>query len=155
MVPRSWTSREFGTAELGDARRSRRLVKLAASFAERPAGKITEVMQVPAEREAAFRFVENGAIESAAIARAHHRATAERCGEVSDILVPVDQTSLAITDRIGKTGLGRVGGQKSDRTKGLQVSRGHWRSQPTGSARGFWPSTGGPGRRRGLHPSGR
>jgi len=117
-----WASQEFGTAELGDARRSRRLVKLAASFAERPAGKITEVMQVPAEREAAFRFVENGAIESAAIARAHHRATAERCGEVSDILVPVDQTSLAITDRIGKTGFGRVGGQKSDRTKGLQVT---------------------------------
>ena len=116
-----WAAAEFGTAALGDVRRTKRLIKVAAQFAERPAGKITEVMQVPADREAAFRFVENEAIDPAAIAMAHELASACRCRTASETIIAVDQTSLTLTDRVGKKGLGSVGSRNSQRKRGLQA----------------------------------
>ncbi len=116
----AWAANEFGDAELGDERRTKRLVMLASQFASSPAGKVTEVVRIAAQREAAFRFVENHAIAPSAIAAAHHRATARRCRGNNEVVVAVDQACLSVTDRVGKPGFGHVT-PKSGRIRGLQV----------------------------------
>ena len=118
---RRWAQEEFSSADLGDQRRTKRLVAVAAAFAKRPAGTITNVVR-GAAREAAFRFVENEAVESAAIASSSHAATARRCFKHPEIVVAVDQSSLKITDRVRKPGFGRTGiSRESRNTAGLQV----------------------------------
>lgn len=117
---RTWAREEFGKAELGDARRTRRLVRIAAAFAERPSGLVTRVMQRADEREGAFRFIENDQVEVDAIAHASHLATARRLVDEPEITVPLDQASLTITDRVGKPGFGRVG-PSAEAGRGFQV----------------------------------
>jgi Transposase DNA-binding/Transposase DDE domain len=112
--------REFGSAELGDERRTWRLVKIAEQAARRPAGKVTEVFAQGASREAAFRFVENEEIEVREIAAAAHRATVEKCAEFNAVFVPVDATSVSLIDFTHNKGLGNVGTRK-DGAKGLHV----------------------------------
>jgi hypothetical protein len=95
---------------------------LAQAFAESPGGVVTAVVSEPAAREAAFRFVENEAIEPFAIAEAHHEATARRCSTQRKVVVAVDQASLTITDKVGKRGFGSTGPvARSRRRRGLQV----------------------------------
>lgn len=116
-----WAQEEFSSADLGDQRRTNRLVAVAAAFARRPAGTITSVVR-GAAREAAFRFVENEAVESAVIASSSHAATARRCSKQAEVIVAVDQSSLKITDRVRKPGFGRTGiSRESRNTAGLQV----------------------------------
>jgi hypothetical protein len=115
-----WASEEFGLAELGDKRRARRLIKLAAAAARQPAGQVTAVYDEAAAREGTFRFLENEAVAPEAIALASHRACARRaCGD-DFAFVPVDGTSLKITDLQGQKGLGSVGARVRG-ARGLQV----------------------------------
>lgn len=93
---------------------------MAGGAAQRPAGKLTEVFSVAAEREAAFRFVENDRIRAADIAAAAHRCTARRCLGQSIVYVPVDGSSLSLSDHAHQKGLGLVGARASA-APGLQV----------------------------------
>jgi hypothetical protein len=115
-----WAESEFGHAVLGDTRRARRLVEMAATVAARPGGKVTEVFEGVAAREAAFRLIENEDIEPGEIARAAHIATAVRAQGERFAWVPIDGSSLNITDRTGKKGLGAVGA-RSAKARGLCV----------------------------------
>jgi Transposase DNA-binding len=51
---REWAYSEFGRAELGDARRTGRLVSMAAAAARRPGGKVLDVFRSSAERQGAY-----------------------------------------------------------------------------------------------------
>jgi hypothetical protein len=106
-----WATEEFGTAELDDVRRTRRLVALAAEVASSPSGTVSGACRTVAGREGAFRFVENEAIGSQKVIAATTRATARRCRRELAI-VPVDATSLHLTDVMGRRGLGAVGSWK-------------------------------------------
>src|SRR5579872_4144670 len=115
-----WAEEEFGRARLGDRRRIRRLVKVAARVAERPGGQITYVFRDSATREGAFRLVENDAIDTEAVARASHEATARRCVDLPYVFVAVDGSSLNITDDEQTKGTGVVGARKVG-ARGFQV----------------------------------
>lgn len=118
--PDPWSKQEFGSAKLGDIRRTERLIYMGRTAAVRPGGKITEVFERTADREAAFRFVENEKVDQREIAASIHRACAERCGPYSHVFVGVDGTSLNITDRQRTKGLGVVGTRKQG-SQGIQV----------------------------------
>jgi transposase-like protein len=105
----SWAEAEFGDAELGDERRTRRLVRLGAEVARRPSGKVTQACATSASREGAFRLLENDAIGVKPVTDAAARATMRRCQEQSRVYVAIDGTSLSLTDGTGKKGLGAVG----------------------------------------------
>lgn len=113
---------EFGGARLGDARRTQRLVDMAAQVALRPAGKLTQVWQEGAERQGAYRLVENEEIEARDMASAAHQAAFERArGEY--VYVPVDGTSLSLPAARGKPrgkGFGPVGTAKA-KARGLEA----------------------------------
>lgn len=120
MDETTWSRQEFGEAKLGDQRRTHRLVAMGARAAAEPAGNITAVFSHDAEREAAFRFVENEVVNGQAITAAAGRAAATRAQGEAFVFVPVDGSSLNVPDRDGRKRLGRVGTRKSN-AQGLQV----------------------------------
>lgn len=115
-----WAQEQYGGAKLGDARRVSRLVAMAAQAARTPAGKVTEVFETSADREGAFKFLENAQVSAARVADAAFEATARACdGTGRFVYVAVDGSSLTLTDRRKKRELGRVG--KRWPTRGLHV----------------------------------
>ena len=115
-----WAEEEFGDAELGDERRTKRLVAVAARALSRPHGRITATFKRSAEREAAFRWIENPAFAARQISRASAQATARRAAEFSLAFVPIDGTSLNIADHARRKGTGVVGARFVG-ARGLQV----------------------------------
>jgi hypothetical protein len=105
---------------LGHIVRTRRLVRLAAALAWRTAGRITQVVDDPAEREAAYRLIENSSVVPEAISAAASDATARRAAQHDMVFVPVDGSSLNIKDATGDKGLGVIGARGIGAT-GLQV----------------------------------
>jgi hypothetical protein len=112
MNVRRWARQEFGGAELGDARRGARLIEIAGAVAANPAGLVTEAMRAGAPREAAYRFVENDAVDPARIAAPIFQGTATRCRSNESVIVAVDQSTLSFVDWLGSKGLGRTGHNK-------------------------------------------
>src|SRR5258705_12774242 len=90
---RTWASETFGGARLGDQRRTDRLVTMAARAGESPHGTVTGVFPGSAEREGAFRFLENSEVTSAAVAEAALAAGAKRCRGERIVYVPIDSAS--------------------------------------------------------------
>ncbi|MGH2610122.1 MAG: IS4 family transposase [Tepidiformaceae bacterium] len=117
---RLWAETEFGRAGLGDVRRVRRLVRLAAAAARKPDGCLPAVLEGAADREAGFRFVENEDVPVAAIANASHAATARRCVKEAQVIVPVDGSSLTMPSDRRLRGFGAVGARRYKR-QGVQV----------------------------------
>ncbi len=56
----TWAEQELGGAPLGDARLSKRLVKLATSLAQNPSASIPQACRGWAEMRAAYRFLGPG-----------------------------------------------------------------------------------------------
>lgn len=104
-----WAEIEFGRAELGDKRRTARLIRLAAEVARRPAGTVTGACASSASREGAFRWLENWAVRPEPVVRAVEEAAVERCRGQQLVYVPVDATSLTVTDHTKTKGFGAVG----------------------------------------------
>jgi hypothetical protein len=116
-----WSEEEFGKAQLGNLARTKRLVVMAQTAANSPGGKITEVFKDSAGRQAAYKFVENEHIGPEKIGLARHIACAERCKGESFVFIPVDGSSLSITDPdLLKEGIGPVG-TRNKKGRGLEV----------------------------------
>lgn len=117
----AWAEEEFGHAELGHARRTKRVISMAARLLEQPAGTVSKVFGVDAEREGAYRFLRNDKVDADQLDLARNVACARRmeaCGGVS--LVAVDKTSLQLSDRTRTRDFGSVGARASE-ARGVQV----------------------------------
>ena len=115
----AWAYEEFGDTELGDSRRERRLLRMAAGAAAQPAGRVSEVFQVAAERQGAYDLLENDEVRCDALAKAMFRATARRASG-GYAFVAVDGSSLTLTDRMRAKDFGGIGA--TDRgARGLKV----------------------------------
>lgn len=117
---RDWAYEEFGHAELGDTRRTARLVRMAASLAERPGGKVLDVFRSNAEQQGAYDFLGNENVRSADILAAMQAATVRRCADEPWVHVVVDGTSLRLTDRRRTKDFGGVGSTDNG-ASGLKV----------------------------------
>lgn len=117
---RTWAGAVFGHAELGDARRTSRLVELAAEVATRPAGTVVKACASSASREGAFRLLENDAVHPDAVREAVTEATRMHCQQEQQVIVPIDGTSLNLTDNARIKQLGAVGAW-SKGARGVQV----------------------------------
>jgi hypothetical protein len=106
---REWSESQFGHADLGDVRRTARLVELAAEVAGRPAGTVIKSCGSSASREGAFRLLENGSVRPDAVREAMQQAAARACRDLQQVVVPIDSTSLSLSEGIRKKGLGGVG----------------------------------------------
>jgi len=90
----SWAEEEFGTADLGDAWRTKRLIELAHAFGQRPFASLPDAAQDPAMLKAAYRFFDTDDVEPAKILASHTRSTLDRCASVPVILAIEDTTEL-------------------------------------------------------------
>lgn len=92
-----WAESEFAHAQLGDARRTRRLVAMAEGAATQPKGKVSAVFDRAKDREGAYDFLESEHVEASRVADAMFKATAERV-KANTVFVPLDISSLTLTD---------------------------------------------------------
>ena len=84
---------EFGDADLGDARLSRRLGELARKLADRPGASFPKALD-DAELEAAYRFFGNAKVTPEAILAPHFRQSARRSSRCKRIIVAHDTTAF-------------------------------------------------------------
>ncbi len=111
----AWVSawEEFGQAQLGDRRRTARLVSMTRRVLERPAGTIQGVFDNLAELHGAYDFVENALIDPAAMMASAAAATARRASGCPFVWIATDGTSRSVTDRTKSKGTGRLGTNKT------------------------------------------
>lgn len=105
----SWANQEFKRAHLGDLRLTERLVSMGQEAARTPDGQITAVFRDAAKREGAYRFVENDDFSFVDVAAAAHAACGQRASVCPYVVVPIDGSSLLLSDSTGAKGLGGVG----------------------------------------------
>ncbi len=101
-----WVSREFGGADLGDARRDARLVGLARALAERPEVSLPQALQARAALKAAYRFFDNEDISARDILAPHIASSVERMRGESVILAVQDTTFIDYGGHRATEGLG-------------------------------------------------
>jgi hypothetical protein len=107
----AWAQRELGHADLGDARRTARLVQLAAAWAAQPTASFPDLAGARAANKAQYRFfalperVFDRDIP-AAIRQAHAHATGQRLSGQPRVLAVQDTTSLDLTHHPATEDLG-------------------------------------------------
>jgi hypothetical protein len=116
-----WAQEEFGAALLGDVRRTRRVVQMAARAAASPSGRVSAVFEKFKEREGAYDFLESPQVRPEALAESVFAATAERATGLGYSYVVIDGSSLSLSDAKGTKGFGPVG-TRTQRVQGLMVN---------------------------------
>lgn len=98
-------SSEFESAELGDRRLTRRLLRLAEALASAPGDSLPRAAGSDGELEGVYRFFGNSRVSLESIVAPHLSATDARCGE--DAIYAVhDTTSFAFRGGGHRDGLG-------------------------------------------------
>ena len=103
---RDWAREEFGTAELGDARRTARLVALARQLGERPEASLPQALEDGAALKAAYRFFDNADIAHEKILASHVVSSLERMRGREVILAVQDTTFIDYSTHLATEGLG-------------------------------------------------
>lgn len=104
----SWAVAELGRAQLGDPRRTSRLVTLATALADRPCSSVPQACGTWAATKGACRFLSNEDVEPADSIAAHRLATIERLRRFPVVLAVQDTTYVDFTSHRATRGLGRV-----------------------------------------------
>jgi hypothetical protein len=104
-IDSDWAIEEFGAANLGDARRTQRLVALARQLARSPHCSFPQALS-EAELKAAYRFFDNDAVDTDGILTGHIGKTLARMCEVPVILAVQDTTEFHLNHLPATEGLG-------------------------------------------------
>jgi hypothetical protein len=124
---------EFVGAELGDARRTKRLIRIAEAVSAAPDRSIPQIARSDAELQGLYRFAENDAIQFRNILEPHFRATGERAQESSVALVIHDITELSYPlEEHRREGCGLLGMSQGFRLAPALVLRGDGSNLPLG-----------------------
>jgi hypothetical protein len=107
--PDKWAVETFGTAELGDLRRTDRLVKMATAIAENPSASLPESMRDWADTLAAYRFLDNKAVTHEQIMLPHWMTTRQEAMQRSRVLMAADTTDVNLSSHEAAEGLGPIG----------------------------------------------
>ena len=117
---RIWAERCFSGAELGDVRRTKRLVSMAYRTALRPAPHVTQVFRSKAERQAAYDFLEHEEVPFDGVSEALFRSTARASESEERVLIVLDGSSLTLTDCSRAKDFGAIG-TYSQGARGIKV----------------------------------
>lgn len=114
----TWVEEEFGLAELGDERRTKRLMELTHQLAKAPMASLPDATGDAALLKAAYRFFGNEEIEAQAILASHMKASYERMRDEAVILSVQDTSLLDWTQHPATSGLGPL---RTDKQQGLMM----------------------------------
>lgn len=99
--------KDFEGAELGDARRSARLLRVVESIAKQPGIGFPQALESEAELEAFYRFLNNDSFDAAAVFEPHRLATLARASAAEeDVVVVHDTTTVEFRGDGTRTGMG-------------------------------------------------
>ena len=100
-----WAKLVFGQSDLGDSRRTDRLVKLTSDMASHVGSSIVKASDNPASVEGAYRFINNPCIDPEKIAQSGYKFTDSIVKQRPLVLAIQDTTSLSyrhsICDQLG------------------------------------------------------
>jgi hypothetical protein len=88
-------SGDFASAALGDPRRRRRVMAVAARLARRPGVSLPKALESDAEVEGCYRLMKNPRVTFSALLQAHSKATALRAMQAAGPLIVVHDTTDA------------------------------------------------------------
>ena len=114
----SWAAQELATADFGDARLSKRLVRIVADKLAAPTASIPQASGSWAATKATYRFLDCQQVAADSIRAAHCDATYNRIQQHHTVLVLQDTTELLYTSHPHTIGLGDLDHAGS---KGLKV----------------------------------
>jgi hypothetical protein len=100
-----WAVEEFGAADLGDARRTQRLIALARRLVQSPHCSFPNALN-NADLKAAYRFFDNKHVDPENRLGAHLEQTLARMQPFPVVLVAQDTTEFNLTHLEATTGLG-------------------------------------------------
>jgi hypothetical protein len=99
---------EFSGAALGDLRLTKRLIRLVDDLSAHPTKSIPLACGGLAETKAAYRLLDNPAVDWRGLLEAHGEPTIGRMAREARVLCVQDTTELDFTSQPGITGLGRL-----------------------------------------------
>lgn len=114
----TWAAQELATADFGDTRLSKRLVRVVADKLAKPTASIPQASGSWAATKATYRFLASEQVAADSIRAAHADATCSRIQPKDTVLVLQDTTELLYTSHPHTTGLGDLDHAGS---KGLKV----------------------------------
>lgn len=107
--PAQWAQIEFGLAPLGDLRRTKRLVTIAAHLAASPGGTLPQAFPHWAELKAAYRFFGQRGVNFERILAPHLERTRQACRQPGEYLIIEDTTQLDYSRHPATEDLGVIG----------------------------------------------
>jgi Transposase DNA-binding/Transposase DDE domain len=139
-------AREFGELELGDPRRTRRVVKLVQALAKHPQASLPEALGTHSELEAAYRILNNESFDFEDLLTEHGDRTIARAEHAGDVLVVHDTTTCVFEHadprEVGALPTGKAGffahvalvvdARKHRRPLGVVHVEAYWRDQRSG-----------------------
>ncbi len=108
-APEEWAELHFGRANLGDRRRARRSVQMAAQMLRRPQGSIPQQAGTWAATKASYRLLNEEKVSFEALGGAHWELTRAAAGQRQVVLMIQDTTELDYTAHPLVEGLGPIG----------------------------------------------
>lgn len=94
LVVRRFVAQEFSDAELGDARRSKRLTTMAAAAAMAPGLSFPDMAGSDGALEGTYRFFNNDAVSPDSILAVHYRETAKRIRGAATVVISHDTSEF-------------------------------------------------------------
>ena len=142
LAPAQWAQTEFALAQLGDRRRTQRLVNMATNFAQTPSGTLPEVFPEWKEIKAAYRFLDHVEFGPEEIQGPHRQRTLAACRQPGEYLLIEDTTELDYsshrrTEQLGPIGNGRGWGMLLHSTLAVRVEGWDLEQKPEGLALGL------------------
>ena len=113
-----WATKELKSAQLGDARRTKRLIKIVENLTKKPNSTVPEASENWADTKATYDFWDSPYIKPEQVRQPHISSTIERIQEYDCILNIEDTTELNYTNHPATEGIGYLDSKYS---RGLKV----------------------------------
>jgi len=135
MDPTEWAGTEFSGVQLGDVRRTKRLVKVASALAKGAHGTLPGTFPEWSDLKAAYRLFGTDKVTYEAIIGPHWERTRSACRQPGEYLLIEDTTQLdysrhAAADEFGVIGDGGGRGLFVHSTVALRVQRWNAEQEP-------------------------
>jgi hypothetical protein len=119
-APKDWIEAELGGTHLNDKRLTARLLQITGLFYAKPTANIPQACGSAGAAKAAYRFLDNAAVQWQSILQSHYDASEERVRSRNLVLVAQDTTTLNYSSHPHTQGLGPIGTDR-ETVRGLMV----------------------------------
>jgi hypothetical protein len=99
LVAAEWCEQQFGCSQLGDRRRTRRLVEIATHMSQQPDGSIPQQMRASSRTKAVYRFMDTEGLSHQTVQQAHWQHSRLTGLAQPTLLLIQDTTYIDLTGR--------------------------------------------------------